>query len=443
MAGELFQDVTQLGKETTYGTAVAATRIAYCNGMPVLTRTRASRPRQLADGTRHNQRAATLGPTEVGGTFEIPLSASEILEWLLITLQGGVTPTTPTGAVNGRLWTFVGGASAVDSATIEYHDGAAPYRGYGIYGNELKISGDANGVQSASVTVFGLEREAHALTGSLTQRVPTIHEGFETLAFIDAFSASFGVKQIPNWLQKWEITYSNNLQRKYLANNRNRMAFPVLTPMSLKAALTIEAAAGQSTTELANWDAVTRRGLELRFGYNSNNPISGDTAINEAQTLTKGGTWSAGTYTLSVLGQVTSALAFDAVAATIQTAINTALLPLGAGYTVGVTGGPLSTTPVVVTFSGTEVAGKNVPMIVGDITLVTGSSPTLAIVQTTPGYEANEGITLDIPGFWESADLSQTDAGTRMYAMSLDYLYDPTNATPFTVKALCGRATAF
>jgi hypothetical protein len=441
MAGELYLGQWQLGRESVYGVAVAATRIVYPDGNPVFARTRPPRPHSVATGNRLQQRFATLGPSEVGSSVTIGLSASELLEWAAITLQGGVNPTTPTGAVNGRQFLFTGGGATLDSATAEYNDGATAYRAYGVYGNQLKISGDANAGANAQIDLFAVERQANALTGALSSRTPTLIEGFETLCMIDAFGGTPGVTQIPNFLQKWDITFGNGLQRKHLANNRNVMQRAVLSPITMKAVLTVEAATAQAAAELTNWDAGTRRMVSLRMGYNrSINPIAGDSAINEVQTLTAGGTWSAGTYVLTILGQATSAIAFGANAATIQTALNTALAALGSGYTVAVTGGPLSTTPIVVTFSGTEVAGKNVPMIVADISLVTGTVPTVSVVQTTPGYEAAEGITVDMPGFWDAVDVGQTDMGTRMYQLSLDYLYDPTNAFAFRLTSLCGRS---
>lgn len=110
---------------------------------------------------------------------------------------------------------------------------------------------------------------------------------------------------------------------------------------------------------------------------------------DEVQTLTKTGTWSGGTYTLTVLGQETGDIAYNAAASAIQTAIRAAVAAssdeairaLGDGITV--TGGPLSTTPVVVTFDG-EVA-SNVAAITWDISSVTGTTPGLGVVETTAG----------------------------------------------------------
>lgn len=441
MTGELWLGKAQIGKETTYGVAVAASRLVYLNGNPVMTRTRAARARQVATGTRNNQRAFSLGPSEVGASFDIPLSASEIGEWAGSAIQGGVSATTPTGATNGRQYQFVGGASNLDSMTVEYNDGAAAFRGYGVYVNEFRISGDANGVQTATVQLFGVDRELHALTGSLASRTPTIIEGYETICAIDAFG-TYGRTQIPDYLQKWDITYTNGLMRKYLANNRNRMNRAVLAPMGLKAALTVEAASSQAVLDLANWDASTRQSLLLRFGYNATNPIAGDTAVNNVKTGTLTGTPTGGTFKVLAYGIPSGNNAITATGAQVAAAIQTAVQAvLGTDYTFsgsGSGGGPF-----IITLTGAQ-AGRNAPIFTTDASLLTGgSSPTVAWAETTPGYEACEGITLEIPGFWEAADTSQTDQGTRMYAMSMDYLNDNTNAFPFRMTVLAARSTLF
>lgn len=117
-------------------------------------------------------------------------------------------------------------------------------------------------------------------------------------------------------------------------------------------------------------------------------PYVNTAGTNEVQTLTKTGTWSAGTYTLSATVGTTTvttdALAFDATAATIQAALRAKLVAAIQGFNganVTVTGGPLSTTAIVVTFAGQG----NVGAMAYDISLVTGSTPGLGVVETTAG----------------------------------------------------------
>jgi hypothetical protein len=51
--------------------------------------------------------------------------------------------------------------------------------------------------------------------------------------------------------------------------------------------------------------------------------------------------------------------------------------------------------------------------------------------------------TLDIPGYWTAEDLGQKDKNTRVYRLTLEYVYDTTNALGFRVRAESTRANAF
>jgi len=104
------------------------------------------------------------------------------------------------------------------------------------------------------------------------------------------------------------------------------------------------------------------------------------TAVDEVQTLDRTGTISGGSFTLTMDGQTTGAIAYDANAATIEAALE-ALTNIGSGN-VTVTGGPVSSTDVVLTYSG-ELAGTNVPLI--SITSSLTGGGTCVVVATTAG----------------------------------------------------------
>lgn len=108
------------------------------------------------------------------------------------------------------------------------------------------------------------------------------------------------------------------------------------------------------------------------------------TRANEVQTITPSGTWSAGTYTISYNGYTTSALAYNANAATVAAALN-ALTSID---TVTVTGGPLSSAALVVTFTGLQ-AGLDVAMLTINTSSVTGSTPAASIAETTKGNQGS------------------------------------------------------
>lgn len=117
---------------------------------------------------------------------------------------------------------------------------------------------------------------------------------------------------------------------------------------------------------------VQDRGLvDLYAGTN----IIADGVVSEVQTLTPTGTISGGTFTLTARGYTTAALPFNATAAAIAAALNA--LP---GVFVTATGGPISTTAVVVTFTN---SGDVAQMVVNSS--LTGTSPVVTPTTTTSG----------------------------------------------------------
>lgn len=120
-----------------------------------------------------------------------------------------------------------------------------------------------------------------------------------------------------------------------------------------------------------------------------------DAGVNEVQTLSANSA-TGGTFTITFDGQTTSALAYNASAATIDTAME-ALSNIGAGN-IAVTGGAANAAALVFTFGGT-LAGKNVPVLTVNNASLTGGAGG-AITVTTEG--AGDAGKNEIAGFlWE------------------------------------------
>lgn len=439
-AGQLWGTRFQIGKEVTAGTGVAATRVMYFNPDGTLTRSRAPREHRFAVGRRDNVLDYTNGPIEAAGSVGMPMSADEIMELLAISVQATPTPTTPTGATAGRQWVFKPGG-AVDSATLEWDDGARQWRGLGVKGNNLTIQGAVNDTNMVSCDLFATDVAINALTGALSERVPTFMEGWQTLLYCDNFGAVPGTTQIPSFLRNWNIPLGNQLGRLYLAGNT--LATNRITSGELQASgtFTVDAFSAQAATEFANWDAGTKRVVRVEFL----GPRAGiEAAINEVQTLTTTGTPAGGTFTLVVLGQTTGTIVFNAAAAAVQTAINTALAALGSTYTVTCTGGPLPT-GVVITFDGAGVAGRNIPPItIGTNGLTGGTTPTPVLAQTTAGYYGGKLVQVDIPGAWTAVNLGGSNDGVRTYELTFQAVYEPTTlAAMIAYTCLNNRTTLF
>lgn len=113
---------------------------------------------------------------------------------------------------------------------------------------------------------------------------------------------------------------------------------------------------------------------------------------SEVQTLTIGGTPTGGTFKLAYKGQITAAIAWSATDATLIANIDAALGALstiGGASNVTTAAGTVSSGigTITITFAG-ALAKLAVPLITVDTNSLTGSSPTLAIAETTPGVTA-------------------------------------------------------
>lgn len=112
-----------------------------------------------------------------------------------------------------------------------------------------------------------------------------------------------------------------------------------------------------------------------------------DWDVNEVQTITPTGTVSGGTFTLEAvhpttgLSETTSAIAYNADAATIKAAL--AALAMFTSSDLTVTGGGLDSAPVVITFGGAW-ANTNMPLLIVEDASITGGG-TLATSETTKG----------------------------------------------------------
>jgi hypothetical protein len=110
---------------------------------------------------------------------------------------------------------------------------------------------------------------------------------------------------------------------------------------------------------------------------------------NNVQTLTKTGTtWAAGVHTLTIGGQTTVPIAYNATAAVVQAAVQ-GLSQLGTDITV--TGGGDGTTAVVFTFAGLH-GSQVAPTITGTAGAAFTGGATFTVTNTTPGVSHDFGL---------------------------------------------------
>jgi hypothetical protein len=119
------------------------------------------------------------------------------------------------------------------------------------------------------------------------------------------------------------------------------------------------------------WEA-----LRVAAGFGDANPV------NEVQIVLLTGSPTGGSFTLTLAGQTTAALDFDATAVEVQTAV-AALSNVGVGNVAvtGAAGGPWT-----ITFQG-ELAGTNVGQLTKNATGLTGgTSPNVVVATQTEGH---------------------------------------------------------
>lgn len=265
MAGELWRSYFQIGLESTAGTTVAATRRMYWDvDTSKFSNTRPPNVHRFATASRETVRAFTLGSTEIGGTIKMPLSASEIVELLLMGIKSGVTPT---GAASTKLWTFTPGTT-LSPATIEWTDGARAWKMGGCYVNKLKFSGSVKGDSEVEAEIFAMNMAPTTMTGSLAERVPDFISGWETQLYIDAFGGTPGTTAVDGVLLNWNVEIDNGMGRKYMAANSQNATALTIGELAVTAKLTFEASAATAATEFTNWNAGTKRMVRLMLGNN-------------------------------------------------------------------------------------------------------------------------------------------------------------------------------
>lgn len=280
MAGELWRSVAAIGKQVDPNVGVAATRRLYVRD-PLLTKEADSRAHRFATGSRDNVRAHTKGPFRAGGSFAVPVSSAELVEPLLMTVNGGVTPTQPDAlnAPTAYRWYFTPGP-VLDAVSLEYNDGARDFRGIGYHGNSIAIAGSVGDENLATLDLFGRDRILQALTGGLPQRVPTFFEGWETELYIDPFGDTPGTTLITDALISWNVNFNNQMGRKYFGQNTKAARGITSGELEITASIVFEAASAAALDMLNAWEDDELMTIMLKFGQNNNYGGTIDEAVN-------------------------------------------------------------------------------------------------------------------------------------------------------------------
>lgn len=433
MAGEIYTQSVQVGKQASAHAAVAATRRVYVMS-PSITRERESRPKAFATGDRSPVRAHRSGPAIVAGSIQTGCVADELLEWLEATFGAGIV-TTPAGATNARRHTYTPGDPSY--ITVEHNDGARLWQGIGMRCNGMNVSLSVAGEVTVTFPLFGLERQPlDAMTPALAERTPPTTEGWETRFYCDALGGTPGTTRIDDVLAAADISFTNNLGRKYLASNRREASKLPAGVIGLTGSLRMEASEALALAEYLNWEADTYRLFRLEIG---NNDII-DAGTNEEQTITIDAT--GGTFTISWNPgsgvETTGAIPWNASAAQVKAAL--LALP---SLVYGDIEVELASLVYTLEFKG-RYSGMNVPAVTTGVGSLTGGASTAVVATSVPGVAGFKKLVwFDVPMAYTGVDTNQEGEGTREYQFPFHYVYDPTLAAAIKVTAQTNRTAAF
>lgn len=172
---------------------------------------------------------------------------------------------------------------------------------------------------------------------------------------------------------------------------------------------------------------------------------------NEVQSIAiYGGSPSGGNVKLgfNTYGTTTQAntanIAYNANSATIQTAVNTLLTNTVSGYTngdVAITGGPLTTTPLTITFSGASVASRNHGQTAVDASGVTGGTAGAAST-TTSGQTARSAWAILIALGLTTSDPPNQGVDVTSVVSTFNHVNHQHQLSAATIRALINEACA-
>lgn len=204
------------------------------------------------------------------------------------------------------------------------------------------------------------------------------------------------------------------------------MVLPGWVKSLMRADISRQMAAGDWMDALALAD----NQIDAWFSRRNVSPVwhlDGPAGTDEVQTVTITGTPTGGTFTLTYDGQTTAAIAYNATAATVKSAL--AALNNIKAEDITVAGGPGPGTPYTVTFGGGAADGHNVSQMTATGSLSGGSTPAVAVTTTTGGGGALtvNGVSIAsqtygdapagsvLPGFPDQIDALLFTTGSFLY----------------------------
>jgi hypothetical protein len=251
----------QVGLESTYGTAVAATRPWYGQGN--IQQVGAEPVMKNEDrGSYDAYHRASQPVLDYEWSFQGGLDLDDVVEMLKMAVHDDPTPT----GVGPYVWEFEPD-NALASATVEWDASGKVWEAPGAMVNTLSLSGNANG-DDVQVELSGpcKQRDDASLT-SLSDHATNVVQGWELQFYVDALGDTAGTTEVDLTLIRWELELQNNLARKRRGDNTRYIAGLARGRRMITGSILAELNA-DTLSEITNQEAVTERLIRLALGNN-------------------------------------------------------------------------------------------------------------------------------------------------------------------------------
>lgn len=358
--------------------------------------------------------AAPSSATPMTQTFRIPQTATGTFT---IVIGGQTTSGLTIGATAGAVETAVEALSTVGAGNCSVAKSTDANDHIYVMSFDGALAGST--VATAVVTVTSSQpiirtTQAGSSTGVVQNEIQTVDTGnLTTGTASDAFCLTFNGQSTP----------SDNLFPTSTAGQMESQ----LEALSNLVSVAVTKSGQVFTIEFTTVDGSAdqpQMSVTANAGYSATHSISVTTTpagpagsgTNEQQVITLTGVPTGGTFTLTFSGQTTSAIAYNASAATVDAALE-ALSNIGAGdvAVTGSAGGPWT-----VEFTG-ALAAANQPAMTGDGTSLTGgSAQSIAVDAVTDSAGPNHW---DTAGNWLPSGVPANGDDVRFEIGNVPCLY--------------------
>jgi hypothetical protein len=297
----------QVGRETTAGTAVAATRLL--RGGAKLSEQRTTYRSQYPHGVR-----GTVGGVGVivqrATTWDIETEAStEEILWPLLTGLRSVTPTG-SGPYTWAVEPDLGSASPSSIATMSIEfvesDGATNHYVAGAaycVTQKVGLSVSPTEVAKLKYSGFGRARQAITPANATPYSSRTLIPGGLFRVWWDSTWAAIGTTLLTTTVRSAELEIETGWEPDYTLDARSDLDFGLLKPGPVKASLKLDMLLDAvGAARIANWRANSPAFVRLAGAVDANNSIQVDLSARLGDDLSLGSDGGVVTVSLSLEG---------------------------------------------------------------------------------------------------------------------------------------------